>query len=63
MDKGIWKEAIREDAYKEIVGSHDRCKERIYVKKGKGLPFVQREERRSKGICEGAVEEGLHPAI
>jgi len=25
VDKGVWKEAVREDAHKEIVGSHHRC--------------------------------------
>ena len=31
--------------------------------KRKGIPAVKRGERGGKRICEGAVKEGLHPAV
>ena len=44
MDKNVWEEAIREDAYKKIVRSCDRCERGVCAKKGKVYP-LSREER------------------
>jgi len=63
VDKGVWEEAIGEDAYKKIVGSRDRCEGGIHAEERKGIPTVKRRERRSKRICEGTTEEGLHSAV
>ena len=52
VDKGVWEEAIGEDAYKKIVGSRDRCEGGIHAKERKDVPTVKREERISKRICE-----------
>ena len=45
MDKGVWEEAIREDASKEDVGPYDRYERRVHTKKKKGIPIVKRRER------------------
>ena len=45
MDKDVWKEAVRKDAYKKIVGSCDRYKGRVYTTKRKSIPFVKRRKR------------------
>jgi len=37
VDKSVWKKAIGEDAYKEVVGSCDRCERGVCAKKGKGV--------------------------
>jgi len=63
VDKGVWKEAVGEDAYKEIVGSCDRYEGGVYTTKRKSIPFVERRERGGKRVCKGTVEEGLYPAI
>ena len=46
VDKGIWKEAVRENTYKEIVRSCDRCKGGVCTKKGEGVSIVKGRERR-----------------
>ncbi len=38
-------------------------KEGFYTKKRKSVSFVKRRERGGERVCEGAVEEELHPAI
>jgi len=63
VNKGVWKEAVREDAYKEIVGSCDRCKGGVYTTKRESIPFVERREGGGKRVCKGTVEEGLYPTI
>jgi len=44
MDKSVWEEAVGKDAYKKIVGSHNRCEERVYATKREGIPFVERRK-------------------
>jgi len=63
MDKSVWKEAVRENAYKEIVGSYDRCEGGVHAMKRESVPFIKRREGGGKRICEGTVEKGLYPAI
>ena len=63
MDKSVRKEAIGEDAYKEVVGSCDRCERRVYAKERKGIPIVKGRKGRSEIICEGTVAERLHSAV
>ena len=63
MDKSVWKEAVGKDAYKEIVGSCNRCEGGVHATKRESIPFVKRREGGGERICEGTVEEGLHPAI
>ena len=45
MDKGVWEEAVRKDAYKKIVGSRNRCEGGVYTMKREGVPFVERRKR------------------
>ena len=63
MNKGVWEEAVGENAHEEIVGSHDRCKRGVYAKEEKGVSVVKGRKRRGEGICEGTVVEGLHSAV
>ena len=44
MDKGVRKEAVRKDAYKKIVRSHNRRKGGVYATKREGVPFVERRK-------------------
>jgi len=63
VNKGVWEEAIREDADKKGVGPCDRCEGRVCTMKRKGIPAVERGERGGKRICEGVAEERIHLAI
>ena len=63
MDKGVWKEAIRKDANKEVVGSCNRDEERVCTIKRKGIPAVERGERGGNGICERTIKERIYLAI
>ena len=63
LDKGVWKEAVREDTYKKIVGPCNRRKGGVHAEKRESVPFVKRRKRGGEGICEGAIEEGIHPAV
>ena len=63
MDKSVWKEAIRKDAYKKVVGSRDRCKRGVCAKKGKGVSVVKGGERRGERIRKETVAERLHLAV
>ena len=63
VDKGVWEEAVRENAHKEIVGSRNRCKKGVCAKEGEGVSVVKGRKRRDEGICEGTVAEGLHLAV
>jgi len=63
VDKSVWEEAVGKDAYKEIVESCDRCEGGVHAMKRESIPFIKRRERRSQGICERTVEEGLYPAV
>ena len=44
MDKGVWEEVVRKDAYKKIVRSRDRYEEGVYASKREGAPFVERRK-------------------
>jgi len=63
VDKGVWKEAVGENAHEETVGSCDRLERGIYAKKRKSVSFVERRKRGSIRVCEGAAEEGLYLAV
>ena len=63
MNKGVWEEAVREDADKEAIGPCDRCEGRVCTKEREDVPIVKRGERGGERICEGAVKEGLHSAV
>ena len=63
MDKGVWEEAIRKDANKEVVRSCDRDEGRVCTMKRKGIPTVKREERGGKGIYERTIEKRIYLAI
>ena len=63
MDKDVWEEAVRKDANKEGVRSHDRYKRGVCSEKGKGVPIVERRERGGEGVCERTVKKEIHSAI
>jgi len=47
MNKGVWEEAVGKDAYKEIVGSRDRCEGGVHAMKRESIPFIERRKRGS----------------
>ena len=63
MDKGVWEEAVRENANEEVIGPCNRCKRRIYAKKRKSVPFIKRGERGSERVYKGTAKKGLHLAV
>jgi len=63
VDKGIWEETVGKNANKKSMGSCNRCEERVHTIKREGIPFVKRGKGGSERICEGAAEEGIHPAV
>ena len=63
VDKGVWKEAVRENAHEKIVGSCDRCEGGVYAKERESVPFIERRERGSERVYKGTAEKGLHSAI
>ena len=63
MDKGIWEEAVREDANKEAMRPRNRCKGGVCTTKRESVPFVKRRERGGERVREGTIEKGIHPAI
>ena len=63
MDKSVWEKVVREDANEEVMGPHNRCEGRVHTEEGEGVPIVRRRKRGDQRICEGAVEEGLYPAV
>jgi len=63
VNKGVWEEAIGENADKKGVGPCDRFEGRVCTTKRKGIPALKRRERGGKRICEGAAEERIYPAI
>jgi len=63
MDKGVWKEAIREDVGEEDMGSCDRYQGGVHTKKREDIPIVERSERRSERVYKRAVEKRIHSAV
>jgi len=63
MDKGVWKETIRENTNKEGLRPCNRCKRRVHTKKRKGILTVKREERGGKKVCKGTVAKRIYPAV
>ena len=60
VDKSIQKEAIGEDADEEDMRSCNRCEGGVCTEKREGISIVEREKRRSKRICKGAVEKRIY---
>ena len=44
MDKGLWQETVRANAYKKDLGSHDRYKKEVHAKERESIPIVKRRE-------------------
>jgi len=63
MNKGVWKEKIRENADKKDLGLCNRCKRRVHAKKRKGILTVKRGERGGKEVCKGTVVKRIYPAV
>ena len=63
MDKGVWKEAAREDANEEVIGSCDKCEGRVCAEEGEDVSVVKGGERGGKRICERTVEKRIHLAV
>ena len=63
MNKGVWKEAVRENANEKGVGSCNRCKGGVCSEEGKGVSVIERREGGGKRICERAVVKGIYLAV
>ena len=63
MDKGVWKEAVRENANEKGVRSCNRCKGGVCSEEGKGVSVIERREGGDKRICERAVVKGIYLAV
>ena len=63
MSHNIREEAVRENAYKKIVGPCDRREGGVYAMKREGIPFVERRKRGGQRVYEGTVKEGVHLAV
>jgi len=63
VDQGIWKEAIRKNAYPENMESHDRIERRVCTEEGKSLSIVKGRKGGSEGVCLRTAEEGIYPTI
>jgi len=63
VDKGVWEKTVGKNADKKSMGSRNRYEGGVHTMKREGIPFVKRGKRGSERICEGAAEEGIHPAI
>ena len=60
VDKDIWKEAVRKNANEETMRSCNRCQGGICTKKRKGIPIVERRERRSERVHKEAVAKRIY---
>ena len=63
MNKGVWKEIVREDADKKGMGPYNRYEGRVCTKKGKGVSVVKRGKRGGKRVCKRTVKERIYSAI
>jgi len=63
VNKGVWKEAVGENAHEKTVESCNRCKRVIRAMEREGIPFVERRKGGGERICEGIIKEGIYLAI
>ena len=63
MDKGVWKETVKENTHSKVMRPCYRLKERVYAKKGKCISLVQRGKGRSVQVHRRTVEKRLHLTI
>ena len=45
------------------MGSHNRYKKRVCTEKRKGIPIVERRERRGMGVYQGIVKKRVHQTL
>jgi len=60
IEKGIWKERVREDASTKDLGPCNRVKRRLHAKKREGVLTVKGRERGGTSICRRPVEKGIY---
>jgi len=63
VDKGVWEEAVGENAHKEIVGPRNRSKRGICAEERESISLVEGRKGRSKRVRKGTAEERIHSAI
>ena len=63
MDKGIWEEAIGENANKEGVGSCNRCKGRVCSEEGEGVSTIKRREEGGEDVYRRTVKKRIYLTI
>ena len=60
MDKSLWQETIRENAYKKNIGLCNRYKREICTEKRKGISIVERRERGGVRVYQGTVKKRVY---
>ena len=60
MDKGVWQEAVRENAYMKVVRSYYRYEGRVCAEKREDVSIVKRRERRSTRVYKRTVKKEVH---
>ena len=63
MNKGVWKEAVREDADEKNMRSYNRCEKGVCAKKREDVSIVKRRKGGGERICKRIVEKRIYPAI
>ena len=63
VDKGVWEEAVGENAHKEIVGLRNRSKRGICAEERESISLVEGRKGRSKRVRKRTAEERIHSAI
>jgi len=63
MDKGIWEEAIRENANREGVGSCNRCKGKVCSEEGEGVSNIKRREGGGEEVYQRTVKKRIYLTV
>ena len=63
IEKSIWEEGVREDASAKGLGSCNRVKRGVCVKKGEGVFIVKGRERGGTGICGEPTKKRVYPTF
>ena len=60
MNKGLWQETVRVNAYKEDLGSCNRYKRGVCTKEGESIFIIEKRERGATRVYQGIVEKRVY---
>jgi len=63
VGEDIWKKKIRKNTSVKDLGPCHRVERRVHTKKGKDILIVEGRKGRNASICEGSIEERIHPTF